>query len=79
MKAWDTEWLCHAMCNGMFTETARDLVYQERKLDHFLILTGVLVIASPIISLLWTCRRLCHPRIKQNVAAIAPVDVTVSK
>ena len=36
---------------------------QERKVAHFLTLTGVRGIASPIVSLYYKSRKLCHPSI----------------
>ena len=53
--------------------------YRENKLARLLTLTGVPGITSPIISLFQKCRRLCNPRIKQKLTAIAPVDIAVSK
>ena len=63
-------------------EVAGDLV-TEKELHHaadFLTLTGVPGIASPIVSLFFQkCKRLCHPRIKHTIAAIALLDVAESK
>ena len=66
------------MCSGMYTKIVEDIV-TERKLIHFLTLTGVPGIASLIVSLVLECRRLCHLRSKQKVAPIAVVDVSVCK
>ena len=69
-------------CNEIYTEIVGNLhvrSYRERKLVRIVTLVGVPGIASPIVSLFQKCKRLCHSRIKQKLAAIAPVDVTVSK
>ena len=48
-------------------EIVGDFVYQERKLARFLTLTGVLGIATLIVSLFQTYRRLHHPKFKQKI------------
>ena len=59
-------------------EISGDLV-TERELACFITLTGLPGITSPIVSLFQTCRRQRHPKIKRKVAALALVDVAVSK
>ena len=61
---------CYVLCNVMYTEVSEDLLLIEREIDHFLTLTGVPGIPSPIGSLFQKCRRLCYPRIKQRIAVI---------